>query len=243
MGIPTVGVFGGQTNGSVTTFDYTLDFAAIKTSIDLQTAAIVAANKFNELQWSPLAVKTTGTPIAVLSAQATALNNMSTMMASMMKTQSEIAAKLTSLQVAIAQISTQVAAGVTTSQVHLTETIKNNKFQQQTTNAALVRSNIEPTVVAPTSLTASIKETIDSVAPVKAAMATANLVEQSISTAISQTSLTVTNLIAESYVGIAASNAFAAVKGWINLNKPEELTKATQAEASALLSSTKTGDK
>jgi len=247
MGVQIIGTFTGQTNGSVTTVDNTLEFLAIAESIDTLNFNIgthlATMNSFNVAQWSAQGLATPGSPIAVLAAQGKALTNMSAMMASMMQTQSEIATKLTGMQVGLAQVSSQMAAGVTTSQVHLAETIKNNKFQQKTTNAALVRSGIEPTVVAPASLPDTIKETIDAVGPLKAAMATANLVEQSIGSAISWTTTTVKNIIAESYIGTAAANAFSTVKGWIGITKPDETVKKAAAEASAAASAPFLGGK
>jgi hypothetical protein len=239
MGVQIIGTFSGQTNGQVTTVDYTADLLAIAESIDNLNfnigTQLITMNSFNTAQWSQAGIKIPGTPISVLAVQARALTNMSTMMASTMKTQSEIAAKLTGIQVALAQVSSQMAASVTTSQVHLAETIKNNKFQQQTTNAALVRSGIEPTVVTPASLPATIKETIDSVGPVKAAMAAAGLVEQSIGSAVAWTTTTVGNLIAESYVGSAAAEAFSTVKGWLGITKAQETQKALTTETQAVI--------
>lgn len=240
MGVQIIGTFSGQTNGQVTTIDNTLEFVAIKTAIDGLTLAVNANLNsmilFNIEHWSAAGLYTPGTPISVLASQGKALNNMSAMMASMMQTQSEIAAKLSGMQVGLAQVSSQVAAGVTTSQVQLAETIKNNKFQQQTTNAALVRSGIEPTVVAPSSLTSTITETVNTVGPIKAAMAATNLVEQSIGSAVSWTTTSVTNMISESFIGSAAASAFTTVKGWIGITKPEETVKKAAAEASALSS-------
>jgi hypothetical protein len=233
MGIRIVGTFSGQTNGTVTTVDYTTDLLAISAAVDKLTLQLVAMNSFNTAQWSAAGLTTPGSPIAVLAAQGKALTNISLIMASMMETQSEIAAKLTGMQVGLAQVSSQVASGVTTSQVHLAETIKNNKFQQQTTNAALVRSGIEPTVVTPVSLTATIQETVTTVGPVKAAMAASSLVEQSIGSAVSWTTTTVGNMIAESFIGTAAANAFTTVKGWVGITKPEETVKKAAATASA----------
>jgi hypothetical protein len=238
MGVQIIGTFSGQTNGTVTTIDNTLEFVAIKTAIDGLTLAVNAnLNSMIMLSidnFSPAGLMTPGTPIAVLAAQGKALNNMSSMMASMMQTQSEIAAKLAGVQVGLAQVSSQVAAGVTTSQVHLAETIKNNKFQQQTTNAALERSGIEPTVVTPTSLTTTIKDTVDNVGPIKLAMEAAGIVEQSISSAIGWTTTTVGNMISESFIGSAAASAFTTVKGWLGITKPDETVKKAAAEASAL---------
>lgn len=238
MGVQIIGTFSGQTNGTVTTIDNTLEFVAIKTAIDGLTLAVNAnLNSMIMLSidnFSPAGLMTPGTPIAVLAAQGKALNNMSSMMASMMQTQSEIAAKLAGVQVGLAQVSSQVAAGVTTSQVHLAETIKNNKFQQQTTNAALERSGIEPTVVAPTALGDTITDTVNTVGPIKAAMAATNLVEQSITSAVSWTTTTVGNMISESFIGSAAASAFTTVKGWLGITKPDETVKKAAAEASAL---------
>jgi hypothetical protein len=238
MGIQIIGTFTGQTNGQVTTVDNTIEFVAIAEAIDTLNFNIgthlATMNTFNVNQWSAAGLKTPGSPIAVLAAQGKALNNMSSMMASMMQTQSEIAAKLAGMQVGLAQVSSQVAAGVTTNQVHLAETIKNNKFQQQTTNAALVRSGIEPTVVTDPDLKTQIEDTVKQVAPLKIAADAAGLVEQTIGSAVTYTSTTVTNMIAESYIGTAAANAFSTVKGWIGLTKPDETVKKAAAEASAL---------
>jgi hypothetical protein len=237
MGVQIIGTFAGQTNGQVTTIDNTIEFLAIAESIDTLNFNIgthlATMNTFNVNQWSAAGLTTPGSPIAVLAAQGKALTNISLMMASMMQTQSEIAAKLSGVQVGLAQVSSQMAAGVTTSQVQLAETIKNNKFQQQTTNAALVRSNIAPTVVEPSTLPATIQETITTVAPLKAAMAASNLVEQSIGSAVGWTTTTVTNMISETFIGRAAADAFSTVKGWIGITKPDETVKKAAAEASA----------
>ena len=239
MGVQIIGTFAGQTNGQVTTIDNTLEFLAIAESIDTLNfnigTQLTAMNSFNTAQWSAAGLKVPGTPISVIAVQARALTNMSTMMASMMKTQSEIAAKLSGMQVGLAQVSSQVAAGVTTSQVQLAETIKNNKFQQQTTNAALVRSNIPPTEVTQASLPATIQETISTVAPLKAAMAASSLVEQSIGSAIAWTTTSVGNMIAESYVGTAAASAFTTVKGWLGITKADETAKALTTETQAVI--------
>ena len=242
MGVQIIGTFSGQTNGQVTTIDQTIELLAIAESIDTLNFNIgthlATMNSFNIAQWSAAGLGTPGAPIAVLAAQGKALNNMSAMMASMMETQSEIAAKLSGMQVGLAQVSSQVAAGVTTGQVQLAETIKNNKFQQQTTNAALVRSGIEPTVVEPAGLVTTIQDTVTNVGPIKAAMAAANLVEQSIGSAVSWTTTSVGNMISESFIGTAAANAFTTVKGWIGITKPAETVKKAAAEASALASKT-----
>jgi hypothetical protein len=239
MGVQIIGTFTGNTNGQITTIDQTIELLEIATSIDTLNFNIgthlATMNSFNIAQWSAAGLKTPGTPISVLAVQARALTNMSTMMASMMKSQSEIAAKLSGLQVGLAQVSSQVAAGVTTGQVQLAETIKNNKFQQQTTNAALVRSGIEPTVVEPTSLVTTIQDTITNVGPIKAAMAASSLVEQSIGSAVSWTTTSVGNMISESFIGTAAAGYFTTVKGWLGITKPEELVKATTTETQAVI--------
>ena len=138
MGVQIIGTFTGNTNGQITTIDQTIELLEIATSIDQLNFNIgthlATMNSFNIAQWSAAGLKTPGTPISVLAVQARALTNMSTMMASIMKSQSEMAAKLSGLQVGLAQVSSQVAAGVTTGQVQLAETIKNNKFQQQQQN-------------------------------------------------------------------------------------------------------------
>jgi len=237
MGIQIIGTFSGQTNGQITTVDYTADLLAIAESIDTLNFNIgthlATMNTFNVNQWSVAGIKTPGAPIAVLAVQARALSNISNVMSSIMTTNSEMAAKIAGLQTALAQVSSHMAAGVSTSQVHLAATIDNNKFQQQTTNAALVRSGIEPTVVAPTDLVSSVTETVQKVGPVKTAMATANLVEQNITAAISWTTTSVGNIISESFIGTAAAGAFTTVKGWLGITKPDETVKKLLAERQA----------
>lgn len=237
MAIVVVNTLSGYTNGTISTFNYTADLAAIvtalttlNTSLNLQLGNI---NKSNETMWSPVGIGVTGTPIAVMAAQGKAINNMATMTASMMTSLEELNSNVRGIQVAIAAMTAHVANGVTTQQVALADQIKNNKFQQQTTNAALDRSGLPPTEVAPTELQTQITQTVSEVSPLKASIATAGLVEQGLGTAIAWTTTNMTNIIAESFIGSAAASAATTVKGWLNIKAPEVTAKAKISEASA----------
>lgn len=223
----------GMTNGIISIPDYTLDLASIATSVNLLTAQMVIMNKMLATNWTlEGGAIIPASPYNIMQGQAMSLNNMATMTASIMTTQSEIAANISKLSVSLNNLSAHAATGVTTQQVLLTETIKNNQYVQQTTEDALQRSGLPPTEVTPQKLQTQISSTINDVTKVNSGIQAASLVQTGIANAATFTTSIVTNVIAESYVGTAAANAWTGVKGWLGITKPEEMAKKAIAETS-----------
>lgn len=223
----------GMTNGIISIPDYTLDLGAIATSVNMLTAQMVILNKMLATNWTlEGAAIIPASPYNIMQGQAMSLNNMATMTASIMTTQSEIAANLSKLSVSINNLSAHAATSVTTQQVMLTETIKNNQYVQQTTEDALQRSGLPATEVPPQRLQTQITSTINDVTKVNSGIQAASLVQTGIANAATFTTGIVTNVIAESYVGTAAASAWTGVKGWLGMVKPEEMAKKAIAESS-----------
>jgi hypothetical protein len=117
-----------------------------------------------------------GSFMSCIKGQAQAVNDIATMQADMLETHQEIAAGLTTLASVLSGMSGQVATLATTQAMAVADQINNNKFQQQTTNAALKRSDLPETVVPADSLAKTFKETETSLTSFKAQVGAANLV-------------------------------------------------------------------
>lgn len=213
------------------------DSAALKiaASIDALTKVITAQNTVMNAylvnNWSPAAFETPGTPNAILRGQAQAINDLAVLISETIAQQKKITAALTIMQSGLGSISANVAAGVTTSQLAVADQIKNNQFQQQTTNAALERAELPPTVVQPTDIAQSIENAVTDTLVIKSQVKASALVEEQITSAVAWTTTTVNNIVANSFIGTAATNAWGTLKGWLGIVDPPVVE--TQAEAKA----------
>jgi hypothetical protein len=192
-------------------------------------------NKNHGLEATTLA----GTPAAIAKAHALSSVDQTVTFSLMLDKIAEMNENIRGLQNSIATVAVHVANGVTTQQVALADQIANNKFQQQTTNAALERSNLPPTVVEPAALQTQIQSTVTTVLPVKAAIASASLVESTITGAGSWALTQATDIVKNSFIGPVAANAATTVKGWLGIKDPQVPakvleTQATRAKVAAL---------
>jgi hypothetical protein len=218
--------------------------ALLTAAVNAQTTAIngqlIALNtQLSNLNFSPNASEIPGTPAASLQVIAGALNDLANIMASTMDSASEQTAGLRVIATALAGINSQAAASVTTQQLAFADQMHNNEFQQITTNAALERSDLPPTVVPDTSFTDKINKAIDDAGIIKAQTTAVGFVETQIGDAVRWTTITLTGWVAESYIGTSAASAYTTVKQWLGFTKPEELTKKKIAEGKAVTRSTK----
>jgi hypothetical protein len=218
--------------------------ALLTAAINAQTTAIngqlIALNtQLANLNFSPAASETPGTPAASLQVIASALNDVATVMASTMESSSEQTAGLRVIATALAGINAQVSSGVTTAQLALADQMHNNEFQQATTNAALARSDLPPTVVPDVAFTDKINKAIDDAGIIKAQTSAIGFVETQIGDAVRWTTITLGGWIAESYIGTSAATAYTTVKEWLGITKPEELTKKALAESKSVTRSIK----
>lgn len=213
------------------------------TMADSTAIAIAAAEAARALHteslWGQAGLLIPGSPISLMQVQAQSLNDMTSMMASMMEQQKEMTEAISSIRTSLAGVSSHMAAGVTTQQVALTEQIKNNKFTQQTTNAALERADLPPTKVLPVDFVEDTKVLIDDVSIVKGQIYIAGLVEDSISKATTWTTTVVSDYISETFIGSAARTAKATVKAWLKIEDPP--LKSITAEANSVLRNARVG--
>lgn len=195
-------------------------------------------NKFLIQNLTPAGAATPNAPVAIMRAQAQAINDMSALMAEMIDQQKKLNASIKVLQSAMGSVSANIAAGVTTQQFAVADQIKNNQFQQLTTNAALERAELPKTVVQPTAIAEAVQSAVKDTLTVKAQVKSSALVEEQITSAVSWTQTTVTNIVAESFVGTAATQAWTALKGFIGITEPpikETVAEQKQAKRGTLL--------
>jgi hypothetical protein len=238
-------VFTGAGSGTWTYVDDVgAQVALLTAAVNAQTTAIngqlIALNtQLSNLNFSPNASEIPGTPAASLQVIAGALNDLANIMASTMDSASEQTAGLRVIATALAGINSQAAASVTTQQLAFADQMHNNEFQQATTNAALERSDLPPTVVPDVKFTDKINKAIDDAGIIKSQTTAVGFVETQIGDAVRWTTITLSGWVAESYIGVSAASAYTSVKQWLGLTKPEELAKKKIAEGKAVTRSTK----
>ena len=130
----------------------------------------------------------TSTPVP--KSQADALNRLANAIVGTGTQQVNTIGKLTSLESAVNSLSITLKTtnsilgqGVALQAISIAEQIKNNKFTQTATNAALTRSNLPPVVVQPTDVQTAVSESITSAGTVQAQAAATGFVSSSIAQA------------------------------------------------------------
>lgn len=203
--------------GGAITVDDTLATAAIVA----QTAAISAQTVWLEKNLGILGLKTPGSFISQVNVIADSLNDTTVLLDAMLEKQKELIAQLGSIQTSINAVTGQIASGVTTQQLAVADQIKSNKFQQLNTNAALARAELPPIEVKPADMGASIASAIQDIGVIKIQATATQLVESNISAGIAWTATQTSNIISESFIGVAATAAKKTVKGWLNIVDPQ----------------------
>lgn len=210
----------------------------VAAAIDKQTGVLntqlTAINTLLTNNFSPDAALTPLTPVAIAQTQAQSMNDMHMIMTSMLDQQQKIVAALEVVQSGMASVSSQMAAGVTTAQLAAADQIKANKFQQQTTNASLKRADLPETEVTDESFLESTKKLVDDTLTFKSQIAVTSLIEEQITSAISQAATILGNMVSNSFIGAAARDLFGAAKSFIGIKEPgTEAVKATSEAAAA----------
>ena len=210
---------------------------AIALAIDNQTKVIAAQNGFIEkfllANFSPAGATVPLTPIAAIISQAQSINDMHMVMTNMVSQQQKIVAALEVVQSGMASVSSQVAAGVTTAQLAAADQIKANKFQQQTTNASLKRADLPETEVNDESFLESTKKLVDDTLAFKSQIAVTSLVEGQITSAISQGTTELGNMVSRSFIGATARDLFGKAKIFIFGKEPETEKDKTVSEVAS----------
>lgn len=188
-------------------------------------------NTYLTSQWSVTALKTPGTPTAIMKANAQAMNDVTVLLASMIDQQKKLIASIQVIQSGIASVSANVSAGVTTQQLAVADQIKNNQFQQLTTNAALERADLPKTVVNPADIQTQVQSAVQDTLTVKTQVKASALVEEQITSAVAWTTTTASNIVAQSFVGTAATNAWNGLKKLLKITDPPVTETAAETKA------------
>lgn len=117
-------------------------------------------------------------------------------------------ARMEVLQTGIAHISNTMSESATTQQMAYLDQVKNNEFQQQTTNASLARGGHPPTVVQPQDLLVKLQKNIEETTILKGEVAATNLVSNFITDGIAKAWTTSYEWVATSAVGTFLSAQF-----------------------------------
>jgi hypothetical protein len=151
----------------------------------------------------------------------------------MLDQQQKMKSSIDTLQSGLASVSSQLAAGVTTTQLATADQIKANKFQQQTTNASLKRADLPETEVSDESFLSSTQKLVDDTLTFKSQIGISSLVEGQISSAIGWTATTVGNMVSNSFIGSGARTALGTVKGWLKITETKLAVVKTTTEQTA----------
>jgi len=233
-----------STGGSVVIND-TVEVAAI----EALTAAITAQNTLLTANLTPAGIATPGTPVAIWSAQQDALQMMQEMleelndrMAEMSIQQTNIEKRMEDQTKGMATMVHLAAEQTTTAQMAYLDQVKNNQFQQQTTNAALAEVGKPPTVVTPQSILAKIQANVQDITVLKAEQAATNAVFTKISEAITAAYTTAEAWYLSSAIGTFITKAWGDLKAKVkSLFGIQEAKKVTN-KARRTLNSTKAGN-
>lgn len=236
------GQFTGQTNGTLQVPDYQVELLAIGTQLEKINATLLAQlttlNQTVAFNTGPAGKEASGTLSASMNAMARNIGNLASNSASTMTKQGEIVAALGSLQTALSRVSATINAGVTTQQIAVTDQIENNKFQQLTTNAALERSGLPPTEVPSQTLNQKVLATINSTKDMKTQVFASNIVETGLQEAVSWTTTTIQNNIADTFIGAQVASAWGALKGWLAKVNSADIGKQLKTETDKVRSET-----
>jgi hypothetical protein len=180
-----------------------------------------------------------GTPAAVQLAQARAINDIPPILTTMLDQQQKMVSAIEVIQNALAGISSQIASGVTTQQVAVSDQIKMNKFKKQSANDALDRAGLPPVEVKEPAFKEATEEAVQDTLIFKSQIGISTLIERQISEAFAWVALTMADLIKNSFLGDAAEGVVKIIKGWLGI-KEKEVTQvkslaATKADARGIL--------
>jgi hypothetical protein len=216
---------------------------AIAAAIENQTKVIAAQNTFIEgfllANFSPAGATVPNTPVAISRVAASGINDMTVLLTTMIDQQQKMVSAIELIQNALAGVSSQIASGVTTQQVAVSDQIKMNKFKKQSANDALDRAGLPPVEVKEPAFKEATEEAVQDTLIFKSQIGITTLIERQISEAFAWVALTMADLVKNSFLGDAAKDVVRIVKGWLNI-KEQDVTQvkslaATKADARGIL--------
>jgi len=145
MGIPTPGVLAGYTNGTITTYDYSLDFTAIVTQLTALNTNLVAMNANLLLISSSLSVPAAQVPYSVAHSLRGINNGINGLFGGSDDANnkaSQMAMLVRGLAGSVDAMSSAIHEQVAVQTLQVADQIENNAFQKQATLDALARNNL-----------------------------------------------------------------------------------------------------
>jgi hypothetical protein len=210
--------------------------AAIREGNVQQLATYQTFIAYLDLNFGQAAAQIPGSPAMAQRVLAQNSTDILIVLSNMLKQQQSLVAEVQVIQTALAGISSQVAAGVTTAQVAASDQIKANQFHQQTTNASLKRADLPETEVTDESFLESTKKLVDDTISFKSQIFSSTLISDQLTSAVSWTATSLGNYVSASYVGKAVqdSQIFQRIKGFfVKAKEPKEELVKTSITAQA----------
>jgi hypothetical protein len=227
----------GYTNGAFTVPTYNLELNEIAKQINLL-----------QYQFSGAALYDVGSASASMSATTTNLGiiaeNVVDLLAEVRKLNLNIRGISNSVEVStkgLANISSHMGKQSVLTTMLVNDQIKNNEFQQQTTNQALADSGKPPTVVTPAAFSEKAKQVINDVSTTNALVAGTTLVQETITNAATTAFATTTTWIAESAFGVWITDAYSKTEIAVVALFSEAKAKALADKARLKTASAKVG--
>jgi hypothetical protein len=173
---------------------------------------------------------TTSTPGSINKVSASALNEMSDMMSSMLKNQNETTAVIGRISRALYGISGTVAEGVATNQIMASSTLKKQQKETAETEAAIRESGRTPAEPTTTDFQTKVSETLNDATEISVQAKASGFVSSVIGSATEKASTFTADAFAEAseYVANSWKELIAT-----NCQKPADTIKAETAEAKA----------
>lgn len=181
-----------------------------------------------------------GTLLAANAVSAASLNDISSLMSSMLEQQKLINQNLGIITSALTGVSTNIGNGVTTAQLSYLDQAKNNQFNQQTTNDALARAELPPTEVKEGDLQKKVVSTFGDIANFQLQSQVALGTQAGLSYVQGQITSGTTWLMSTAWTTVGGPTLVAKIKKLFGMADPNK-AKTTLAEANAVVRNKLTG--
>lgn len=150
---------------------------ALQINDEIEVGLLTALNKLL-LEHSAASVNLPGTPAANMAVIAGSVNDIASLMVTMISEQKKINNNLGTLVASLSNINANVGTAVTTSQLAYIEQTKQNAFLKQTQNDALKRADLPPTTVTSGAVLEQIQTTASDMANFNLQSSVAGLTQQ-----------------------------------------------------------------
>jgi hypothetical protein len=142
MGIPTVGVLSGYTNGSITTYDYSVEFAELNLSLAALALELEKLNITMMLNLGPLGMEIPGTVSNSLMGSKLLLSQLAGGTDLLNDKNSQMSMVMKGLQGSVDAMSSAIHEQVAVQTLQVADQIEHNSFQKQATLDALKRNDL-----------------------------------------------------------------------------------------------------